>query len=534
MVLVGRVALLGTVVAPLVGAIVVLTGGPTSGRGQRAAAALAWISAVLALMAAGVVGLHGPFAVGWSHGHARLVLGLWANQLTVTLVTLVCVVGASVQSFSLRYLHGDRSAGRFLAAAHAVVAAMVIVCSAATLAMLVLGWIAAGAAFVVVLGCRPDLPGVRSATRRTARMFVLGDLGLVAAFVVVWHRVGDVDLASAGSLRSAAAHLGGLTTPVALLVALSVLTRSAQGPLGRWLPGTVAAPTPTSALLHAGVVNGGGILLVRLGALASGSLIDMAGIFVVAGVTAVVAKLAMAQKADVKGGLVFSTMSQMGFMVAECAVGAYLAALMHLIGHALYKATMFFGSGSQVPRPGEAPIAPSVVTSRTLRVLAATVAAGITAAVMAALPGALDHRGAVVLIVFAASTAAAASWSWWERPPASARGMLLWAEALVAAGTLYGLVLDTLGGWIAPSLPAVGAGVLSPWWLLVVASAGVAGAALAQLPSLRRRVAAIMLDAATPRPRDVARPLPGDGRTRPAAASAHPPTLGRLWRESAA
>ena len=534
MALLGELCLTSAVVAPLAGAAVSGASGAAPGRGHRAAAGLGWMSAMLALVAAGVVGLRGPFMVAVDGRHGQVVLGLWADQLTVTLVALVCIVGAAVQSFSLRYLQGDRTARRFFAAANVVVAAMAIVCASATLAVLVGGWVTAGAAFVVVLGCRPDLPGVRAATWRTARMFVLGDLGLVVALVLVWLRAGNVDLASPSALASAAAHMGGLATPVALLVALAVLTRSAQGLLGRWLPGTVSAPTPTSALLHAGVVNGGGILLVRLGVLAGGSMLAMAGVFAVAGVTAAVATLAMMQKADVKGALVFSTMSQMGFMVAECTVGAYLAAVVHLIGHALYKATLFFGSGSQVPRPGEEPVAPSRVMPRLARAAAAAASAGAAVAAMAAVPGVLAHRGAFVLMVFAAGTAVTASWSWWGRPPASTRGAVLWATALVIAGAIYGLVLGGLGGWIAPSLPAAGIGVLSPWWLAAVAAAGIAATAFARLPWAKRRLVAIMLDAATPQVLLPARSGRDRARARRAETPGYLPVFEGLCEESAA
>ena len=524
----GELCLTAAVAAPLAGAVVSAASGAAPGRGHRTAAGFGWLSALLAFVAAGVVGLHGPFLVALYHRHGQVVLGLWADQLTVTLVALVCLVGAIVQSFSLRYLQGDRKARRFFVAANLVVAAMSIVSTSATLAVLVGGWVMAGAAFVVVLGSRPDLPGVRAATRRTARMFVIGDLGLVVALVFVWERAGNVDLASPGALRSAATHLGGLATPVALLVALAVLTRSAQGLFGRWLPGTVSAPTPTSALLHAGVVNGGGILLVRLGVLASSSMPAMVGVFVVAGVTATVATLAMTQKADVKGSLVFSTMSQMGFMVAECTVGAYLAAVVHLIGHALYKATLFFGSGSQVPRPGEARVAPTAAMPRLARAVAAAASAGAAVAAMVAVPGILAHRGEFVLILFAAGTAASASWSWWGRPPASTRGAVLWATALLTAGALYGLVLGGLGGWVAPSLPAAGIGVLSPWWLAAVAGAGIAATGLARLPWVKRRLLAIMLDAGTPRVPLPARSKLGPGRARRAEAPGYAPALENL------
>ncbi len=496
--LVGAVSVAGSLCTPLLGAARSALRGPAGDEPEPWGARLAWVSALLAAVSVGVVVLQGRFLVG-IHAGGRpggVVLGLLADPLTVTLVLLVCVVGALVQSFSRRYLRGDPAASRFSAAASLVVAGMVLVCASATLALLVAGWVLAGAAFLVALGCRPDLPGVATARRRSAVSFAVGDLALVIALAVVSARAGNVELATPGALAHATARVGGWETAVALLVVVAALTRSAQGPLGRWLPGTVSAPTPTSALLHAGVVNGGGILLVRLGVLAGSSLVAMVLALLVGGATAVVATQVMTRAPDVKGGLVFSTASQMGFMVAECAVGASLAAVVHVIGHALYKATLFLGSGGQVSRLGERPAAPAVSTPGFVRVGATSLAAAASAGALVAVPGVLGHRGAAVLLVFAAGTAAAASWSWWDRPPALRGGTWAFAVGLVAAAGLYGALLALLGGWIGPSIPGAAASMPSPWWLLGVAVAGVAAAGLARLPGVQLRLAAILVDAA--------------------------------------
>lgn len=491
----GRTLLAGTVALPLLGMLGSLAAGGALGRGHRWVVALGWSGALMALGALVTVALGGPFGLEVGP-HSQPVVGLWADQLTVTLVTLICLVGAVVQSFSLRYLQGDRSAGRFLAGVNGVLAGMAVVCTSATLAGLVGAWLAVGGAFVAVLSCRRDLPGVRGAVRRTAGMFALGDAALVVALALVWLRAGNLDLVAPGALEEVGDHLGGLRVLVALLVVGAALTRSAQGVLGRWLPGTVAAPTPASALLHAGVVNGGGILLLRLGALSGGSEIAMAVLFVVAGTSAVVAAQAMTRRPDVKGSLVFSTKSQMGFMVAECAVGADLAALVHLLGHALYKATLFLGSGAQVPRPGAAAARRARPWPRWMRVLASGSSAGAAVGVMVAVPGVLADRGGVVLAVFAAATAVSAAWSWWEEPPGSGQAVVVLAGGLLGAGALYGLVLGGLARWIGPALAAPGAGVLSPWWLLAVAGAGLLGVGLARVPGVRQRLLAVVVDAA--------------------------------------
>jgi len=530
----GELVLVGAVLAPLAGAVVSVAGGGAPLRRCRAAAGLGWISAALAIAAATWVGLRGPFGATVGGTYGRPVLGLWADQLTVTLLILVCGVGAVVQSFSVRYLQADRTAPRFFTATNVVVAAMAVVCTSVTAPVLVAGWVTAGIGFVAVVGCRPDLPGVRASARRTLGMFMFGDLALVAALVMVWVRAGNVDIVSAGALRAAPGRLGSLSTVVALLVVIAALTRSAQGPLGRWLPGTVSAPTPASALLHAGVVNGGGILLVRLGALSGDSALAMVAGFTVAGLTATVATAVMTRKPDVKGSLVFSTMGQMGFMVAECTVGAYLAAVVHLLGHGMYKATLFFGSGSQVPRTGGAPVDPTTSMSTLARSATTVATAAATVAAMTAVPGVLAHRGGTVLLVFAAATAAAAAWSWCGHRPQSARLTALWAATMLGAGALYGLVLGGLGRWIGPALPAAGTGTLSPWWLLGMAVTGLAVAGLLRTRGAKRWLVAVLVDVGAP---PVAPPMGGgrsSGRSAWSGSRGSAPQVAGSWAEGTA
>lgn len=494
----GELCLTGAVLVPLVGAVISVTGIGAPMLRCRTATYLGWISAVLAIVAATLVALRGPFGITLHGAHSTTVVGLWANQLTVTLLVLVCVVGAVVQSFSVRYLQADRRAPRFFALANVVVMAMAVVCTSETVVVLVAAWVAAGMGFVAVVGVRPDLPGVQASTWRTLGMFALGDLALVAALVMIWMQAGNVNLVSTNALQHAAEHLGGLSSATALLVVTSALTRSAQGPFGRWLPGTVSAPTPTSALLHAGVVNGGGILLVRLGALTGNSALAMVAAFAVAGLTATVATALMTHKPDVKGTLVFSTMGQMGFMVAECAVGAYLAAVVHLIGHALYKATLFFGSGSQVPRTGQSPSPPTCTISTLARTLITVITAAGAVGAMVAIPGVLTHQGGAVLLIFTAATATAAAWAWWGARPAPAGLTFLWTTALLGAGALYGLVLGGLGRWIGPALPTAGVSTLSPWWLLGLVVAGLMVAGLIRVPGAKRWLAVVLIDAGAP------------------------------------
>lgn len=128
------------------------------------------------------------------------------------------------------------------------------------------------------------------------------------------------------------------------------MARSVQVPFHAWLPETMDAPTPVSALLHAGIVNAGGILLIRFAPIVARVPEACLMLSVVGTVTIVVGALAMSQQVRLKQSLAWSTIGQMGFMTVQCAVAAFPAALLHLLGHGAYKAKAFLRSG-EAPTP---------------------------------------------------------------------------------------------------------------------------------------------------------------------------------------
>ncbi len=498
---VGGLCLAGTVAVPLLGAGAMVLLRSRRQTGARLSASLHWFGVALAALLVVLVAIHGTIDVGIHSGRSMLV-GLTANSLTVTLLALVLGIGAVVQSFSVRYLRTDSRSSRFVIGAGVLAASMIVVAASTTLVGLLVGWVFASIGFLVIVGYRPDLPGVRPSTRRTAAAFLIGDGALVVATVIVLLRVGNIPLVGPGSLSHVAVRLGGSGAVVALLVVVAALARCAQGPFGRWLPGTVAAPTPVSALLHAGFVNGGGILLIRTGAIASSSTVAMVVAFVVAAATAVVATATMAQRSDVKSELAYSTMGQMGFMVAECAVGAFGAGVVHLLGHALYKATLFLGSGAQMPRPGrvasDADNAPTVG-----RFVVTGVAAFASLGVVLAAPGIAGHRASGPLVLFVALTAGVGAWALWARRHAGRA--VLFGFLIVVASALYGLIAAGLFAWVGPGLPSVGPAVLSPWLLLAVAAGGAAAALLLHTPVVGVRLRMALIDIGAPAARSTQR-----------------------------
>jgi NAD(P)H-quinone oxidoreductase subunit 5 len=133
---------------------------------------------------------------------------------------------------------------------------------------------------------------------------------------------------------------------IAMLLVLGAMTKSAQFPFHSWLPDTMEAQTPVSALMHAGIINAGGFLVIRMSPLVTLSHVALDLLIVVGAFTALFGGLVMLSQTSIKRALAFSTIAQMGFMMLQCGLGAFSAALLHIVAHSLYKAHAFLATGS--------------------------------------------------------------------------------------------------------------------------------------------------------------------------------------------
>lgn len=302
-----------------------------------------------------------------------------------------------------------------------------------------------------------ELPAARDGVRRTVTAFVIGDLALWSAVALLTLLRGNRSLSTVN-----ADLIGNSSTlaVIAVLIVVAALSRSAQIPFHRWLPATLAAPTPVSALLHAGVVNAGGVLLVRLSPIVSGSPVAMGMTFTAGLVSLVYGAVVMLTKSDIKGSLAYSTMAQMGFMVVTCGLGLSAAAVFHLVGHGFYKATLFLSSGSAIAkrrqkaaRPPAPALTPARRAAAQLAALLLPAAALYVAAVVVPLHGS-EHGSAQALLIFSWATAAAALLGWLGRSP-DARAVVAAGVALFGAAIGYLAVLGAVTGFLAPAIPPV-------------------------------------------------------------------------------
>ena len=270
---------------------------------------------------------------------------------------LVTFLGWVIVHFSAPYLAGEPCQKRFLSGVLVTLAGAALVSATDHLAVLALAWSATGLGLQRLLTLYPERPGARRAAHKHFVSGRLADVTLVVAVVLVARETGSLslaDLAGAGQPMTA-----GLTA-AAVLLAITAMIRCALLPLHGWVLQVMEAPTPVSALLHAGVVNLGGLVLIKMAWLINQAPAAQWLLLLAGGLTTVVAAAAMIAQSNIKVRLAWSTCAQMGFMLVECALGAWHLALLHLLGHSLYKAFAFLSAGGRVARARRASLSPAL------------------------------------------------------------------------------------------------------------------------------------------------------------------------------
>ncbi len=491
--------------------------GPTPRGAARAAVAASAAATIGALVLLIQVGFDGAVDAVVTNSDGAAVVGLTADRVGAILLMLTSVVGLIVQSFASRSLLGDPRATRFHALAAVLAGVTSLVGIAATGSGLLVAWVATSVTLVALLGHKAPWPAAVRSQRLTARSFLVGDLALLVGMVVAVVAVGDIDLhvvaGEAAALDAQSIGSFSALSVVALCLVIAGVARSALVPLHGWLPSTLAAPTPVSALLHAGVINGAGVLLLRFSPVFASSVSALALAFTVGVLTAFFATAIMLVRTDVKGALVWSTSGQMGFMVMQLGVGAFAAALFHIVGHALYKAALFLGAGGaitahsrQTQRPhlgrADGAVLTSPITRAVVGLLASLAAFGLA---LWSIDPHLTASATLLIVVFGTLSVARAANGWMSATPFAA------PRTIVTA--LVGILLATFGyvagialfeGFIADVVPYDVPAAVGPLWVAAVLAAiatGVVVVALLPGPrgaALRRHVYAWLLSTSTP------------------------------------
>jgi len=391
---------------------------------------------------------------------------LSGDPMSLVLITLVLGLSALIQVFSLRYLRGDPRHAWFVVTANLLTGFTVAMASASTLLWFGAAWTLAGASLVALLAMYNRNRQARHGIRRVASAFLIGDAALWSALGFILIQRGDIPLSQLSAVGRGLEQWQVIT--IGLLLATAALARSSQIPFQHWLPATLAAPTPVSALLHAGVVNAGAILIIRFSPIMLPAGPTMSLLALAGGATLVFGAAVGMTRPDVKGALVYSTIAQMGFMIMACGVGAFAAALVHLVAHSLYKSALFLGAGSlaadraaQRSRPRADPL------PRTKRVGAIVTASVVpaTAIVVARLtvyPSASAASTALLVFVAATGTTVLAAFLLHRF---TAVTVVVSVLGTAGASFLYVWLVDATTTILGPTLVA-SEPAASPWWLL--------------------------------------------------------------------
>ena len=309
---------------------------------EAAAVAVIGLGLVAAVLFARLPHESGAFVLRLAPG----VTARW-DAVSLTMVLLVAFIGWVVVRYAITYLDGAAGQGAFVGWLCLTLAAVQVLVMAGDLIPLVLAWIASSLSLNQLLLFNRERAGARRAARKKFITARIGDTALIGAAALLWLQYHTTDITSV--LRAAHGHLGGpAASAAAALLATAALLKSAQFPTHGWLTEAMEAPTPVSALLHAGVVNAGGFLLIRFADLILLAPGVMAGLVVIGGFTALFGGLVMLTQPAVKTALAWSTVAQMGFMILECGLGLFPLALLHIVAHSLYKAHAFLASGGAV------------------------------------------------------------------------------------------------------------------------------------------------------------------------------------------
>lgn len=303
--------------------------------------------ALIAISGVALVATAGSAAWSASTQDTRLFGLLNATPIGVGMAILVQLLGTVIGAFSARYLQGEAGQRRYVAALASVLAAVHVLLLADHWVVFIAAWAAVGVALQHLLCFYPDRPFALLASHKKRLADRAADGLLIAAAGLAWWSVGS------GSMTDLTVHLEQQGTSAALqasavLLVLAVILRTALMPVHGWLIQVMEAPTPVSALLHAGVINLGGFVLIRFAPLLEQAMPARTLLVAFGLVTAVLAGLVMLTRISIKVRLAWSTTAQMGFMLLECGLGLYTLAALHLFGHSLYKAHAFLSASTIV------------------------------------------------------------------------------------------------------------------------------------------------------------------------------------------
>lgn len=279
-------------------------------------------------------------------GHYRY--GASIDLLALMMSSLIALLGWVIVRFSERYLTGEPAQASFVKAMLLTLVAVSVLVISRHLLVMVMAWSVTSFSLQRLLLFYSDRRAARIVAHKRFLIARLAEICLFSALAMIYLASSTLSLDGLSDWLAGQSELPVAVHFAAALIVTAVILNAAQLPLHGWLIQVMEAPTPVSALLHAGVVNIGGYVLIRLADLISLVPVAQAMLVLVGGLSAVLAGLVMMTRISIKVRLAWSTCAQMGFMLMEIGLGLYALALLHLLAHSVYKAHAFLTSGERV------------------------------------------------------------------------------------------------------------------------------------------------------------------------------------------
>lgn len=317
-----------------------------------------FFSAIVALL-----GLYGTYHV-MSTDEVIYGLGgyLIFNELSAILVPYVAILGLVIRKYSIKYMWDEPGYKRFFILLNFIFSAIYLLVMSNNLIILTIAWQLMSISLYLLITFNVESKSAIKNGGWTMLVHKLADLFFIIAVVLTYKVFGSFELAELSQQWLQMSQTGSVDDPmiyvIGFLFLFAAMMKSAIIPFHHWLPYTSEGPTPVSALMHAGVVNVGGILLNKIAflLLLTPAVLNVA--FVMGLITAVFASILMLAVSDIKRSLGYSTVGQMGYMIMEVGLGAFSLAIYHLMVHGIFKASLFLESGSLINQARQNPNMP--------------------------------------------------------------------------------------------------------------------------------------------------------------------------------
>jgi NADH-quinone oxidoreductase subunit L len=283
-------------------------------------------------------------------GDFEVPAALLVDPLSSVMTLVVTGVGTLIHIYAVGYMRGDPRIKRFFVYMNLFLASMLVLVLGNNFVVLFVGWELVGLCSYLLIGFWYEKLANARAAMKAFVVNRIGDAGFILGIFLIWTAFGSVLYADVFPQAEAVnAAMPGVITAITLLLLIGATGKSAQIPLFVWLPDAMAGPTPVSALIHAATMVTAGVYMVaRTHALYSLAPTSQLIVGLIGAATALLAATIGVGQFDIKRVLAYSTISQLGFMIAAVGIGAYVAGMFHLVTHAFFKALLFLSAGSVI------------------------------------------------------------------------------------------------------------------------------------------------------------------------------------------